>query len=318
MKEYTAKLQILNQLSSEHFISGEQLGQHLGVSRAAVAKHIKGLIAWGVDIYSVHGKGYQLASKLQLLDKDSIPCKLNVPLNVFPVIGSTNQYLLDRIDDLICGEVCLAEYQAQGRGRRGRTWISPFGANLYLSMYWKLEAGMAAAIGLSLVVGIAVVEAFERVGIHGIKLKWPNDLYYDDKKLAGILIEMSGQAGGAAHLVIGVGLNIAMPGMIDGITQPWVSLADFAETLPDRNALASELINALHSTLLKYEQSGMSGIQSKWNPLDNFINRPVKLIMGQKEIKGMERGIDDHGAILIETDQGIESYVGGEISLRPQ
>ena len=175
MKDHSVKLAILQVLSKGTFCSGEELGKELGISRAAISKHIKGVQDWGIDIFRVQGKGYQLAKPIELLDKDIIQNQVENPIVLMPVIDSTNQYLLDRADMLESGTVCIAEYQSNGRGRRGREWISPFGSNLYLSLYWRLDAGMAAAIGLSLVVGIAIVEALEKLGLPNIKLKWHND-----------------------------------------------------------------------------------------------------------------------------------------------
>lgn len=317
MKEHTIKLAILKALSRGEFISGEELGEQLGISRAAISKHIKGIQEWGIDIFRVQGKGYQLAKPLQMLDEAVLKDNLTNRVELIPIIDSTNQYLLDQVDELESGTVCLAEYQAKGRGRRGREWVSPFGSNLYMSMFWRLDAGMAAAMGLSLVVGVAIVEALEELGLEGVKLKWPNDLYYQDRKLAGILIEMSGQAGGAANLVIGMGMNLMMPEQTEGITQPWSSLSEVAtEGSIDRNQLAIELIRALHSALADYEVHGMSGFVERWNRLDNFLGRPIKLIIGPREVAGIARGINEQGAVLLETETGIESFIGGEISLR--
>ncbi|EGU36736.1 biotin--protein ligase [Vibrio ichthyoenteri ATCC 700023] len=320
MKEHAIKLTILNQLADGSFHSGEALGEMLGISRAAVSKHVKGIQAWGVDIFSVQGKGYKLAEPMQLLNQEWLQSQLDSPIELIPVIDSTNQYLLDRINSLESGAVCLAEYQSKGRGRRGREWVSPFGINLYLSIYWRLEAGMAGAMGLSLVVGVAIVEALEKLGIDGIKLKWPNDLYYQDKKLAGILVEMSGQAGAAAHLVIGMGMNLMMAnqssGVTQDITQPWTCLSDVTEGVIERNQLAATLISTLQSALTEYEITGMNGFVERWNRLDNFLDRDIKLIMGDREIVGISRGINEQGAVLIETAQGLETYIGGEISLR--
>ena len=247
MKEHSVKLSILKALSQGGFHSGEELGDKLGVSRAAISKHIKGIQAWGVDVFRVQGKGYQLAKPMQLLDVEILQNSLTNRVELIPIIDSTNQYLLDRVDSLESGAVCLAEYQAKGRGRRGREWVSPFGSNLYLSMFWRLDAGMAAAMGLSLVVGVAIVEALEEMGLTGVKLKWPNDLYYQDKKLAGILVEMSGQAGAAANLVIGMGLNLVMSEATEGITQPWACLDEVADNQQiDRNQLAISMITTLH------------------------------------------------------------------------
>ncbi|WP_114785939.1 bifunctional biotin--[acetyl-CoA-carboxylase] ligase/biotin operon repressor BirA [Vibrio tetraodonis] len=318
MKEHSIKLSILHSLSQGGFHSGEDLGEKFGISRAAISKHIKGIQAWGVDIFRVQGKGYQLAKPMQLLNQDIIQAQTNNHVELIPIIDSTNQYLLDNINRLDSGSVCLSEYQLKGRGRRGREWISPFGANLYLSMYWRLDAGMAAAMGLSLVVGVAIVEALEQLNLKEVKLKWPNDLYYQDRKLAGILVEMSGQAGGAANLVIGMGLNLMMTEQTEGITQPWASLSEVAGHKGiDRNQLAITMIQTLNRALSDYEQQGMQGFVDRWNRLDNFIHRPVKLIMGQREITGTSRGINEQGAVLLETECGIETFIGGEISLRP-
>lgn len=316
MREHSAKLKLISMLTSGEFYSGEKLGAELGISRAAISKHIKGIINWGLDIHSVQGKGYRLSVPLELLNIDSMRQYTNQEFELIPVIDSTNQYLMDRIGSLSSGSVCIAEYQSSGRGRRGRKWISPFGSNLYLSMYWRLEAGMAASMGLSLVVGVAVVEALEQLGIPGIKLKWPNDLYYQDRKLAGILVEMTGQAGGAAYLVIGMGINIQMNEAIEGIDQPWISLAEISEHPIERNKLAASLMNAWSDALTEYEAIGMTGFVERWNRFDNFINRPARLVMGSNEVSGVVRGINEQGAVLIETKNGIESYIGGEISLR--
>ncbi|WP_200793295.1 biotin--[acetyl-CoA-carboxylase] ligase, partial [Klebsiella variicola] len=120
-----------------------------------INKHIQTLRDWGVDAFTVPGKGYSLPEPIHLLDEKKISQEIDHGrVTVLPVIDSTNQYLLDRLDELTSGDACVAEYQQAGRGRRGRKWFSPFGANLYLSMYWRLEQGPAAAIGLSLVIGI--------------------------------------------------------------------------------------------------------------------------------------------------------------------
>lgn len=317
MKKPEIKLKLLNTLSDGAFHSGEHLGDQLGISRAAISKHIKGIQEWGIDIFRVQGKGYQLAHPIIMLDESLIQAQVSNPVEVHPVIGSTNQYLLDQGGALQSGTVCIAEYQQSGRGRRGRHWVSPFGSNLYLSMYWRLEAGMAAAMGLSLVVGVAMVEALEQIGVEGIKLKWPNDLYYQDRKLAGILVEMSGQAGGAANLVIGMGMNLSMRDNDSAIDQPWASLSEvIGNDLIDRNKLAVAFIQALDTSLKDYELHGMQDFVERWNRLDNFIGRKVRLIMGPNEVEGIERGIDAHGGVLLETNEGIKSFVGGEISLR--
>lgn len=212
----------------------------------------------------------------------------------------------------------MAEYQAQGRGRRGRQWISPFGNNLYLSLYWRLEQGPSAAGGLSLMVGIVMAEVLQRLGAEGVRVKWPNDLYLNDCKLAGILVEISGKAGDAAHVVIGAGINLAMrEGAAGKIDQGWINLQEAGIAI-DRNALAAELTDTLRQALWQFERDGFAPFVARWQALDNFFDRPVKLLIGEREIKGIARGIDAQGALLLDQEGKLHAYLGGEISLRGQ
>lgn len=310
--DHGPRLALIKLLADGQFHSGEKLGETLGMSRAAISKHIKVLQQWGIDVFRVQGKGYCLAAPLDLLDENALSQQLNTPgFELIPVIDSTNQYLLDRVGQLPSGSACLAEYQQAGRGRRGRTWFSPFGANLYLSMYWRLDAGMAAAMGLSLVVGVAMAETLQKLGADGVKVKWPNDLYWDDKKLAGILVEMTGQAGDAAHLVIGMGLNVSMPDT-DEVDQRWANLQDACQPLPDKSTLAAALINGITDALVDYEACGMAGFISRWEKVDNFKDRAVKLLLGERVVRGISRGINEQGALLLETESGITPYLGGD------
>ncbi|MFM1681347.1 bifunctional biotin--[acetyl-CoA-carboxylase] ligase/biotin operon repressor BirA [Aeromonas salmonicida] len=309
---------LITLLSDGQFHSGEQLGEQLGISRAAVGKHMAALKELGLDLFSLTGKGYRLAVPMALYDQAELQALAPMaPVHCFPVIDSTNQFLLERVNQLQSGESCLAECQTAGRGRRGKPWVSPFGCQLILSMYWRLEQGMAAAMGLSLAVGVAVVQALESLGYPGVELKWPNDLYYQGRKLAGILVEMSGSAGASCNLVIGVGLNLAMPAREgERIDQAWSELRHIQPELVDRNLLAARMLGHLQQAMLTFEQQGLSHFVDDWNWLDHFAGRPVRLLMGEQEIRGIARGIDDRGALRLETSEGIKFYLGGEISLR--
>ena len=172
------------------------------------------------------GRAIASLNRLNLLDEQKIAqARLNkVVVTVLPVIDSTNQYLLDRLDELESGDACVAEYQQAGRGRRGRKWFSPFGANLYLSMYWRLEQGPAAAIGLSLVIGIVIAEVLQSLGADNVRVKWPNDIYLQDRKLSGILVELTGKTGDAAQIVSGAGINLVMRRVeSDIVNQGWIT-----------------------------------------------------------------------------------------------
>lgn len=317
MRDTKVPLKIISLLADGEFHSGEHLGELLGMSRAAINKHIQTIREWGLDVFTVPGKGYSLPAAINLLDVERILGLLeDKRVTVLPVVDSTNQYLLDRLTELTSGDACIAEYQQAGRGRRGRQWISPFGANLYLSMFWRLEQGPAAAMGLSLVIGIVMAEVLQRLGAAQVRVKWPNDLYLNDRKLAGILVELTGKTGDAAQLVLGAGINMAMRETnASQIDQRWINLQEAGITI-DRNELAAKLLNELRNSLRQFEIDGLAPFISRWRKLDNFIDRPVKLLIGEQQIFGIARGIDQQGALLLEQDGVIKPFIGGEISLR--
>ena len=317
MKDYTVPLTLISILADAEFHSGEQLGERLGMSRAAINKHIQTLRDWGVDVFTVPGKGYSLPEPIQLLDEEQIARQIeHGRVTVLPVIDSTNQYLLDRLSELQSGDACVAEYQQAGRGRRGRKWFSPFGSNLYLSMYWRLEPGPAPAIGLRPLIGIVIAEVLQSLGADKVRVKWPNDLYLQDRKLSGILVELTGKTGDAAQIVSGAGINLMMRRVeSDVVNQGWISLQEAGISI-DRNQLAACLIKELRAGFKLFENEGLAPYLGRWEKLDNFINRPVKLIIGDKEIFGISRGIDAQGALLLEQEGVIKPWIGGEISLR--
>lgn len=310
--------QLIALLADGEFHSGEKIGELLGVSRTSVNNYIKALQEIGLDIYKVTGKGYCSAVPLTLLNQQIIQQVSGVDsVHVEQILESTNQYLLDKLPNISNGQTCIAEYQAAGRGRRGREWVSPFASHLYFSMYWRLEAGIEKASGLSLLVGIATVNALEKLGLHGVGLKWPNDLYYQGKKLAGILIELNAQASDVCHSVIGIGINVRMPeqqGKL--IDQPWIDLNNISTQPVDRNQLSGLLIKELHTLLSDYEEKGLVPFLDRWFELDYFLNKQVNLIVADNIQTGICRGINEQGALLLEIDNEIKPYIGGEISLR--
>ena len=294
---------LLSIIADCEFHSGETLGNTLGISRAAISNHIKVLSSLGLDIYRVTGKGYCLAQPLTLLNLDKISEQLPhshcAAIEVLNVIGSTNQYLKDKPVALENGHTCLAEAQTAGRGRHGRKWISPYAASLYLSMHWSFAGGYSALGGLSLAVGVAIVAALNQCGVQGIQLKWPNDIYAQGKKLAGVLIEVEGQIGGGCQAIIGVGLNVTLPLKVADIGQPWIDLAQLTEPLINRNVLAARLINELTKSLVLFENDGLEPFIAKWRALDIYVNQAVKLLIGKQTISGICRGVDASGCNFV-------------------
>lgn len=323
--------EIVKRLISGEFCSGEQLGQALGISRAGVAKHIKALQELGLDIYSVSGRGYKLAHAISLFDKTSLlkvlPEYSEQQIHVLHVIDSTNDYLKQQIqfedkERLRNGTVCMAEAQTAGRGRQGKKWVSPFGCSLYCSMYWEFDGGYQSISGLSLAVGLAVVRAVQSLGEMDVGLKWPNDVYAQGKKLAGILIDVEGHMHGSCQSIIGIGLNMALPGNVEAISQPWTDLQQIFGKAPEKNMMAGNLILHLNNVLTDFEHSGLKPFVEEWNQLDIYRGKEVRLLMGKNAIAGKAKGIDDSGAVQLEMldESGnlvTRSFFGGEISVRP-
>jgi BirA family biotin operon repressor/biotin-[acetyl-CoA-carboxylase] ligase len=152
--------------------------------------------------------------------------------------------------------------------------------------------------------------------VKDVQLKWPNDIYAQGRKLAGVLIEAEGQMGGTCECVLGIGLNVALPTNTTGIDQAWIDLAQLSDQALDRNRLAAYLLEELQTTLVKFEASGLQPFVERWRDLDVYCDQPVKLIMGQKVVYGICRGIDNNGALLLEAEGVKRAYHGGEISVR--
>ena len=318
MKQLNSRQQaLLAVLADGAFHSGEQIGAELGISRAAISQQIKSLRLLGLEIFSITGKGYRLNTPLDLLNTETLQhLAAGTPIHTCAVIDSTNQYMMAQLERWQKGECLLAESQTAGRGRRGRQWHSPFGSQFIMSMYWRLDDGPSAAMGLSLAIGVAVVQALESAGYRDLSLKWPNDIYMARRKLAGILVEMSAAVGGICHLVIGVGVNLNLPdAVIAELDQPCAHLAE-QPVVVERNQLSATIIRALRNALTLFEQQGLTAFLTEWNRLDIFMQQPVKVLLGNQIIHGIYCGIDGQGNMLLQDHEGMHKFVGGEISLR--
>lgn len=225
-------------------------------------------------------------------------------VEVVDEIDSTNAALMRRSTFDTTPTVLLAQTQTAGRGRRGKHWVSPPGANLYLSLAWPVRRPM----GLSLAAGVACAEALQAAGV---RMKWPNDLVVGDRKLGGILIEM---AGGIA--VVGVGLNVRMPHHAgDAIDQPWIDLAalDIDES---RDILAARLIDALVAAMLEFESRGFAAFAGRWQVLDALAGREVSVRRGDEVQHGIARGVADDGGLRVALPGGEHIFHSADISVR--
>jgi BirA family biotin operon repressor/biotin-[acetyl-CoA-carboxylase] ligase len=308
--------------------SGERLAQALCVSRAAVWKGIERLRARGIDIEAVPRQGYKLPEAVELLEERAIRAavagdrlhRLHT-LDLQFDVDSTNTRLLSLGPPPHgCADVVLSELQHAGRGRRGRHWIAPFGGSIALSMSWSFTDASRANPALSLCVGVAIARALGRAGALGIGLKWPNDIWFDDRKMGGVLVEVRAEAGGPAHVVIGVGLNVSLTaGMRAQIERSGVKAAavtDACTVPPSRNFIAGAILDALLSMLADFERDGFSGFREAWTALDALRDRPAQVLMGEAVVCGTARGVDAQGALRLERDGLIQEFVSGEVSLR--
>jgi BirA family biotin operon repressor/biotin-[acetyl-CoA-carboxylase] ligase len=317
---------LLPLLADGEFRSGQDLADALGVSRTAVWKQLKKLEEFGLEIESVKGRGYRIPGGIELLDAAQVLAALRpeaadrlTRLEVHETVTSTNALAMQQAERGDAGGlVCTAEQQTAGRGRRGRQWVSPFASNLYLSLVWEFNQGAAALEGLSLAVGVAVARALAAGAGPSVQLKWPNDVLHDGAKLGGILLEMTGDAAGICQVVVGVGLNVSMSqASASAIDQAWTDIETITQgEHPGRNVLLAALLNELLPLVASFEARGFSHWHQKWQALDAFDGASVVLNTGGQPVAGIARGVDERGALQLETTTGTQSIYGGEISLR--
>lgn len=304
--------------------SGEAIGNELGCSRTAVWKHVENLRALGIEIDAVAGKGYLLREPLELLDSALILARLNPAvrsklrdLNIESSLDSTNSALRRLAVEDQHAAVILAEHQTGGRGRRGRQWFSPYGRNLYLSIGWMFENALSELGCLPLVVALATARALDRAGLKGHRVKWPNDLLLDGRKLCGCLVELQGDSQGPCFAVLGVGVNVHMPASAEsaGIDQPWT---DLHAQLPgcSRNTLAALLLEELVNGLETFAGQGFAPFNAYWQQMDGLRGKTIEVLAGNSVLEGTATGIDESGALLLDTGREILKLHSGEVSLR--
>lgn len=310
--------------------TGDALASAAGQTRAAVWKRIEALREAGMAIEAKPGRGYALSQPLDLLDAQAIAAAMHADararlaaLDVAWTIDSTNSELLRRPTPAQGAAVLLAERQTGGRGRRGRVWASPLAAHLYLSLSRSFGGGLARLGGLSLVAGIAAVEALQRLGYADVRLKWPNDLVVLDgaglRKLGGLLVEGGGEYAGPARAVIGLGLNVRMPAAAAAqIDQPWCDLATLAApSALSRNEVATALLDSLLPALDEFDTAGLAPFIDRYAAFDALAGQAVTVHGAQAEHAGTAIGLADDGALRVRLADGEERrFHAGEVSVR--
>jgi BirA family biotin operon repressor/biotin-[acetyl-CoA-carboxylase] ligase len=315
----------LLRLEGGRFHSGTTLGAELGITRAAVNKHVAALRAEGIPVQSVPGKGYRLDPAIRFLDPQRIRAHLDpaacsiTELHVYRSLPSTSDYLHQAsADRSIRGMVCLAESQHAGRGRRGNNWVATPYRNLMLSLGWEYPQWPVGLTTFGLAAAVAVARELNALGVEDIGVKWPNDLIWNGRKLGGMLIDVRGETSGQCSIVIGVGVNVDMaPGEAERIPQPWADLSAALDAVPDRNLLAGRLISAFVELCLRFPDSGFRPWAADWERLHVLTGRRVRVVGGQSEVVGTVRGIDELGALLVVDAQAhSHRFFNGEVSVR--
>lgn len=320
----TLSFAVLRALAKGGFHSGAALAQSLGVSRGTIWNSVREIDRAGLTVYRVRGRGYRIAAPVAMLDRESIvrhmgPLAARFHVEVDDVVDSTNTQLMQRAAaGAASGTVMVSELQRGGRGRMGRAWHSGLGEALTFSLLWRFDRGAGALAGLSLAVGVAVVRALARLGARDMKLKWPNDVLANGRKLAGILIEMHGDALGPSSVVIGIGLNVSLSSAVRAkIEQPVADLASVCGSTPDRNEVLGILLVELARVLDVFAERGFKPLKAEWMRSHAYQDENVAFTIGANRTEhGIVRGVADDGALLVETAGTIGRIHSGEVQVR--
>ncbi len=315
---------ILRLLADGKFHSGQALAGQFNVTRVTIWNAIQHAQRLGVEVFSVRGRGYKLPIAIDFLNETEVLKAIGIQrawftLAILNETPSTNTHLMQLAAQGAAHVTCVAAHvQSKGRGRRGRTWVSHLGASLTFSLLWRFQCGAAALSGLSLAVGVALMRALNELGINNAQLKWPNDILIDNKKLAGILIDLQGDLDGPSAAVIGVGVNVNLPeSVLNNIDQPAIDLASVSGDNVNQNALLGIALKHMADVLSAFEAHGFLAIRDEWLQHHAYQNKTVRMLLPDgRDLQGVVKNVADDGILLVETALGLQRFSAGEISLR--
>jgi BirA family biotin operon repressor/biotin-[acetyl-CoA-carboxylase] ligase len=315
---------LIELLNREGAVSGTEIGDVLGVSRAAVQKRIQQLVENGLPVSASAGKGYTLGEGVVLLSEKAIRSSLKTPLiesiDVLQSVNSTNSYLLNQSINSGSAKLCVSEAQIAGRGRRGNEWESAPYRNIMLSLSWGFDHWPETITGLGLAVSLVIAEHLNKSllvdGSESVRIKWPNDLLVNQDKLGGILIDVAGESSGACNVVIGVGLNVHQPDWSTNDAYKWQDLNSL-DVKVDRNALIASLADGLVDMLGDFAQSGFAPLTARWNSLSSYAGAKISVGNEGDLIEGLMHGVDSIGALLVMDDHDqIQRFTDSNVSVR--
>ncbi len=320
-------IEILRFLQNNGSVSGAELARQLGISVSAVDNCVRALQDWEFGISDLPGTGYQLTEALQFVDENRLREELRSKglliedrLEVLGEVDSTSERLLEWPDrDILHGRTCVTEFQSQGRGRRGRTWLGVPCRNIMLSMAWQMDREAKRVGALSLSVGLTLLRRLRTFGVESLQLKWPNDIVCDHGKLAGILVDVLTGPDHRCTVVVGIGVNLKNPAVITNRLDRLVAnLVDLCAVPVDRTRLIALIIADLSRTLETFDRNGFSGDVDAWNACDAYAGLRVRAKINNRTVEGAALGVDTSGAYQVRLDDHrIESIVTGEIIPQP-
>jgi BirA family biotin operon repressor/biotin-[acetyl-CoA-carboxylase] ligase len=304
---------ILSSLGSGDWVSGEEMAAKLGITRAAVWKQIRNLRRRGYEIEASTKKGYHLTYKPDLMDADVIHSGLKTTwlgkdLRIFSEVNSTNEIAKSLAPNCQNGTVILAETQTQGRGRLSRPWASPPGG-VWMSLILKPEMPLASIYQINMAVSVAVSRAI--FTLFGLKagIKWPNDQLVRERKICGILMEVSAEVGRLNYAVVGLGINANI--RLSDIPAEWRSTSLSQELGHDVSR--SELIQRILLEIEEaYEKMGSREIYEDWRRRSVTLGRAVRITSSSGDLIGVVEDLNEDGALLLKTENGCQRVLAGD------
>ena len=302
----------------------QQIATHLKTDPQQVSEWLSWLNTLD-DVLIIKDDNVHLTSQYELIDPQVIQQQLAdiqiKKLEILSSVSSTNTYLMKQSEIQSSPVICFAEHQVLGKGRRGKEWVSPFAKNIYFSLLFRSFIPKQQLGFISLLTGVSIAQAITAMDIQDIKVKWPNDIYYKDQKLAGVLIEVKEMQNDYTDLVIGVGVNVKMEARNAlHIDQPWTSLSlinqgQTKSMLPSRSHIAGLLIENILKNLHEFESHGASSLLAAWESYDYLYGKSVQ-VSGGESLVGTAKGINERGELIVVVDEKPHTINSGEISVR--
>jgi BirA family biotin operon repressor/biotin-[acetyl-CoA-carboxylase] ligase len=300
------------------------LAEEFNVSRATISSWIGQLGDYGLHVNKVQGRGYRLQTPISLLNKCEIEKNLgSISATQFSVINivsetsSTNELAMQSTYSDERWQLFAAEFQFAGRGRRGKVWQSPYGSSLLFTLglkkHWPTEvlyfASMLAGLGLAEVISELVGNSAE------VQVKWPNDVYVNGQKMAGVLCELQGSPVDEALLVVGIGINVSCSP--ESVDNPAAKVKDYVDSEVDRNSLLANVCAKLVACFDQALSGEVDQLLTKWQYYDYLLGKRVKVLMGSKAVFGVASGVNGKGELRLALEDGsVRCFNGGEVSVR--